>query len=450
MEKATRPGAEALQSVSDSQKVRLPFKLFMAGFVLLYLDLVRNAYMKEEVIFSYETVILLKLSILILFMASVSLSFIRGDYRRIKHVYRLWLSLVLLFIAIMTFYGLTQGNAQRDIIIDVILFVTLFAGVINGCDRRNWVLFDKFMLGFFALNTVLVIKSWFDAMGGDVFDPNESLSLFHSKYYFFVGELTIWPYFLLTLRDGSLYRKLISYSGIAIYFIASLTLAKRSPFVLLFLLIALSLFKSRLRMDSTRVIKSIFSKIKGAVIAGLASAVVIFSLGISGRFWDAAEKLQERFFLEGNMVETVFSDPRISYDSELVFGHFSNSEILFGQGMGAVAGVADVGWTGEKSLSDEYVLHNGVLLLIQKGGLLFLFVWLWGWFVFLKDFLASREPYMNRYFLPVGIVFIFSFVTGFVNWGNGFAFLMMCAGMGMARKAERIPLAPRQEKCSIP
>lgn len=444
------PGVEALQAASASQKAKLPFKLFMAGFVLLYLDLVRNAYMKEEVIFSYETVIVLKMLIMFLFMASVLLSFIRGDYRRVKPVYRFWLSLVLLIAGFMTFYGLTRGNTQRDIIIDVILFITLFAGVVNGCNRSNWALFDKFMLGFFALNTVLVIKSWFDAMGGDVFDPNESLSLFQSKYYFFVGELTIWPYFLLTVKDGSLYRKLISYSGIATYFIASLTLAKRSPFVLLFLLGALLLFKSRLRMDSTRAINGIFGRAKGVFVVGLASLAVIFSLGISDRFWDAADKLQERFFLEGNMVETVFSDPRISYDSELVFGHFTNLEIFLGQGMGAVAGVADTGWTGEKSLSEDYVLHNGVLLLIQKGGLLFLSVWLWGWFVFLKDFLVSREPYMNRYFLPVGIVFLFSFVTGFVNWGNGFAFLMMCAGMGMARKSERTHMPQREEKCSIP
>ena len=413
----------------------LPFKLFIIGMVLLYLDLVRNAYMTKEeaLILPYIVAIIIKLSIIILFGASAGFAYLYGQSKNIKPIYRMWLYLIFIHVLFLTFYGILRGNGIREIILDFGLFMMMFAAILAGSNKNNWLFFDKFIVTFFFLNTVLTIISFFDILQGEIFNPYTSGHVFSSKFYYFWGELSIWPYFLLTIRDGSLFRKIVAYTGITTFFVSSIILSKRSPFIILFLLISVIVFKTMIQMNWIMKFKQLSGNIVRLLIFGIILIIVIFGLGIHVYMGDTIEKLEERFFVGGSISESVLQDPRIEHDSELVFGRFSDWELLFGQGGGAMAGVPDPGAVGERSNNNDYVLHNGMLFIIQKGGILFLMIWIMGWFHFVKDFFIIKNTFLNRYFAPASVIFLFSFVTGFMGWGTDFPFLMMIAGRGMIR-----------------
>jgi len=183
----------------------------------------------------------------------------------------------------------------------------------------------------------------------------------------------------------------------------------------------------------------VFSKIKirhgvKPTILLLAGTMVVWQsfLLISGEHSQIlTEKLRNRF-IQRSSVEGLKTSIRFGYDPFLVLTQFSGMEFVIGRGMGGT--VKDVeGFYPEEMIQS---LHNGSARVMLKGGVILLVIWTGGWLFVFRDFIVNRNYTLNRYFIPILLVFLLSWIDGFLARTVTFIFLMMCAGRVMSRDIE--------------
>jgi hypothetical protein len=428
------------------KKNNLSFLLFCMGVSFIYVHTLRMGFDNQGKYIPEMIRALLVITGPLFFSLSVLAALREGQLRKLKSHYRKWLLMLLLTTILMFISGaVVFGNEIRRIVLDFTLFSPIFAGILVGVRKENWLPFDKFLLAIFQINIIIClvglkeIASVFSTLDipsrADLWARGFSLmSEGNSMIYHFWGVLDVWPYFLLTIREGTRLRKATILIGIGMYFILSIIFQKRAPFILLIGFTLFLLIKMRL--------KRLLALCAVGLITGAVVLYVFTSLAgpasneLLGQF-------NERFGGKSGVVDTLSQEDRLNYDYWIVFNQLSPIELFNGRGMGGT--VSDIGgfyhWTGEDNIQ---MTHNGTALIILKGGFTFLIIWVVGWLMFTKDFLLSGVPGRDRFFIPVLMVFGLSWLGPFISNSISFALLMMCAGRIMARDAAELQRAPIQ------
>lgn len=421
-------------------KYVLSFRLFCIGTILLYLDFVRNA------IDTYGLIVpppMRALSILagplfMCFSAAAALS--EGQLKRLKTTYRSWLLFLLLTLPFLLVIGaLIFGNEKNIVMLDSLLFPAIFAGILAGAKEENWIFFDKLIMAIFLVGLFCCILWLGDllvaariSVRADRFDIVRGSSQTFSRVtmlYSFWGTMGTWPYLFLTIKERGVFSKVVIFLGTFLFFFMAIIYQKRFPFLALALFIFLVVIKT----DVRRWFKMIAILLAVGI---LLSGAFIFVVGQETP--ECLIKLDSRFHLHGSLWETFIAEDRISYDPKLVFTQFSGLEFVMGRGLGGV--VYDASDLYPREMTPE--LHNGTALILLKGGMVLLIIWMIGWLFVVKDFIANRNTTLNRYYIPILMIFLLSWIGGFLSTSVNFAFLMMCAGRIMSRgiKSPRKPL----------
>lgn len=400
----------------------LSFRLFCIGATFVYLNFIRYAFDNKGLMVS-ESIRAFSIIIGPVFLFLSLLAALReGQLDRINPFYRTWFKLLLFYYAYLLATGLFAfKNDMRHVGLDFILLPFFFAGILMGCKKENWVFFDKFIFVFFTVNIVACLY-WIGGFSEFLLSRRHLIiTAFDNTPYFFWGNLSIWPYCLLTMPDKSKFRKIVTIAGIVLYFSFAIIFLKRAPFVYLVLFLVLILFSRR----------KLFKLSKAAffLFVGVTILWGVFQPYSGGTAQIMVENLKMRFTQEDSVANTLMKEDRLSYDPVLILTQFSRMEYIVGRGLGGV--VEDI--EGRYPEEMTHSLHNGSALTTLKGGLLLLIIWAGGWLLLFKDFVHSRNRSLDRYYIPVLMPFLFSWVFGFLYASVGFLLLMMCAGRVMAR-----------------
>jgi hypothetical protein len=421
-------------------KYVLSFRLFCIGTILLYVDFVRNAIDMYGLIVPPPVRIVSILAGPLFMGFSVAVALTEGQLKRLKATYRSWLLFLLLTLPFLFVIGaLIFGNEKDIVMLDFLLFPTIFAGILAGTKEENWIFFDKLIMAIFVVGLFCCILWLGDllvaariSVRADRFDiVRGSIQTFSclAMLYSFWGTLGTWPYLLLTIKERGVFSKGVIFLGTLVFFIMAIIYQKRFSFVSLTLFFFLIAIKSNIRQ--------LFKMVVILLAVGILSSIA-FTFIVGQEAPEYLMKLDRRFHLRGSLWETLIAEDRISYDSKLVFTQFSRLEFVMGRGLGGV--VHDISNLYPWEMTHS--LHNGSALILLKGGIVLLIIWTVGWLFVVKDFIANRNPMLNRYYIPILMVFLTSWLGVFLSRGVFFAFLMMCAGRIMSRdiKSSRKPL----------
>ena len=401
----------------------LSFQLFLIGVIFVYLDFARFAFDHTGIVFSKPIRILSILGGPLFLFLSILVALREGALRRIRALYKWWLlSLIFTFALLLMTGVLAFENEIRRVGLDFILLPAIFAGILIGSKKENWIFIDKFIMAFFTINVFLCFY-WIGKFTGYLLESRSMIvSAFNQTPYTFWGTLYIWPYFIITITDKSVFRKIVTIMGIVLFFSFSIIFLKRMPFIHLILFIFLVFSKIKIRHG-----------VKPTILL-LAGTMVVWQsfLLISGEHSQIlTEKLRNRF-IQRSSVEGLKTSIRFGYDPFLVLTQFSGMEFVIGRGMGGT--VKDVeGFYPEEMIQS---LHNGSARVMLKGGVILLIIWTGGWLFVFRDFIVNRNYTLNRYFIPILLVFLLSWIDGFLARTVTFIFLMMCAGRVMSRDIE--------------
>jgi len=412
--------AHSHSGVSD--RYSISFRLFCIAAIFVYLNFIRGAFDEQGMLFPESVrAILAVLGPSFLFLA-IWAALYEGQLNRIKPFYRAWLLFLLFYYVFLLLIGVfAYQNDIRQVVFDFILLPFFFAGILMGCKKANWIFFDKFILVYFTVN-VLVCLFFIGGFAGYLLETRHMvITAFNQIPYFFWGTLGIWPYFILSMADKSMLRKMVTIVGTMVYFSFAIIFLKRAPFVILILFLLLFLFSRR------NII--VWVKVAILLLVGVIAFWQVLMFNTGGEVKIITEALKTRFVQQDGMVDTLSSSNRLSYDLGLIVTQFSGLEFIVGRGLGGA--VEDIEDNYPEKMTHS--LHNGSALTMLKGGVVLLIVWVGGWLFVFKDFIVNRNRSLNRYYIPVLMPFLLSWVFGFLSGSVSFLLLMMCAGHVMSK-----------------
>jgi len=423
-----------------SQRVRwlrqpLSFRLLYVATLIVYFNFLRDAF---GILWSPNLrLIAIVVGPAVMCLAAV-VAVLEGQPAMLRPAYRWWLTLLTLTLVCLVISGaVVFENELRQIVLDSLLFPSVFAGILVGCRRENWVSFDRLLMVLLVVSVVVCALGMVDVVSAAEVLTRPDRAEFigtgaHSIWgmpnvYSFWGQLSIWPYFVLTARDRSRAGRVTAYAATVLFFALAVIYQKRQPLVELGVFLGvtgLKVYSGRLR-------------VLGSL---LALALLVWSMvGISsaaepGVFW---ARLRGRF--SGGLMATLRENNRLNYDPVLVLTQFSTTEFVVGRGLGGT--VRDVANNYPDELTHS--LHNGMALMVLKGGVILLLVWFAGWLGVFADFMRRTDLRLLPYYLPLLMVFSMSWVFGFAFGGVNFVFLMMCAGRVMSKPTRCITTTQR-------
>ena len=411
-------------SGTSSRPIPLSFKLFAISIGFGVFSTVADAYGWAGTSYnSLRDYIFVSVGPLFAWM-SVFVGLSEGKLNDMKRFFVSWVFWVGTLIVFLFIYGVLIQNEFRLIGQDVLLFSYFFAGLILGTRIDNWVTFDKLLTVIFLMGSVFTILSWLSL--GFVPENRQSVQ-WTVPFWIWGGMLFAWPYFLLTIDRGSIFRRIVAVSGIATFLVVAILVEKRAPIVQLGLLLVLSAYAFRngsfsvqIRRASKSILVCLF-----LIVAGWGILAV---LGSGSYFRQASTSLFERFTDKGNVYDSFMSNPRIQLEPQYVLDQLDDHELIFGRGLGGAVDLPSGIW-GKRSGG---LLHNGMASIALKGGLVFLVIWSIGWLAFIVMFVKNKDPGLNVYYLPLLIVLLPSFVIGFLALHPSLGFVMMCAGRCMS------------------
>lgn len=366
----------------------------------------------------------------ILYLAALA-ALVSGRARDLALFYRVWVSFVALVLMVALLHGVLRvvdenpWNDWRSLGNDLLVWSYFFAGALVGAGERNWRCLDRWLAFWFAVASALVAINWMhsrDSLQVAVLDRNAMVST--SAYHVWT-LLYAWPYFLLTWREGSPLRRMVAIFGSVTYAVGALVFEKRLDTAQL---LALPVLLLVIRLISQRRSLGIVGAVRSGTGLGiiLAAGIVVASvLGIAGSFQSLYDATTQRFQQKGNMIETVVSNYRLSVEPRNLLAESSPLEILFGKGFGSRM----TGWTGMTGIA-----HNGLVTVVLKGGVVLGFLWLLGWLRLGWGAVRNKDPYLNRYALPLLLTVIFNLGFGsIVQNAPLFLVASLWAGRCMAR-----------------
>jgi len=430
-----------LQRSANVSEVGIPVSglIFVVGVLLVYGNFLRIAFDMFGTVFPADV---RGLSIVVgpaVMGIAAAAAVVEGVPAKVGPAYRTWLTL-LAFVLLCLFVtgAVVFENDVRVIVLDTLLFPTVFAGIFVGARWQNWAAIDRIMLAIFVVNIAVCVVGLPDVVAAaaratrvdrlDFIRTGASAIWGSPNVYFFWGGLGVWPYFVLTAPGRSRAGKWASYFGMALFFLLAVIYQKRMPFVELAGFVVLTGLKSypgRLKLLS--------------VLAPVALVVWALTGAAVNETGDLRSRLGSRFDKTGaGLWATLQEEDRLTYDPVLVLTQFNATELIVGRGLGGT--VHDV-----TSLYPEeftHTLHNGTALMALKGGLVLVVVWFAGWLGVFADFLRSKDVRLLPYYVPVLMVFGLAWLSGFGFGSVNCVLVMLCAGRVMSR-----PLADRAPRC---
>ena len=414
-----------MELIRPDKKYSLSLYFFLIAISFIYLNFMRATFDETGQYFGpLIRMISVSAGPFFLLLCTVS-ALAEGQLKRINREYQLWIiCLIFIFIGLIINGVLINRNSFRLITLDTIHYLFFLPGILIGAKKENWPIVDRFIRVFFLINTLNLlpfIGAYSDLAEG----MRRNIVLgFDQIPYFFWGELGIWTYLWLTMKDKSQFDKLVTVLGTILFFYFAIIFLKRAPFVNLFMFFVLIAISDRSRWNLSINLKTIASS---AVAISL--AIMIFAtMEVSSTL----ERLGDRFSERGDtLVAALVNSNRISYDAVLVIEDLNGNELLVGRGMGGV--VKDPGHNYPE-LKTSY-LHNSSVQHVLKGGVLLLIVWWLGFLRILKDFFFNKDKELNPYYIHLLGPFLFSWVFGFLSTSITFLLLMLCAGRVMSKKS---------------
>lgn len=358
-----------------------------------------------------------------------------GKIRKLRPGYRTWLLFVFASVCFMAVLGFINRNPFVSLYFTScdVFAITCFSGMLVAGKQENWKVIEKTLLSHFAMGMALCV--FYALTYGGALLYREVVA---SPLYDFWGLLYGWPYFLLTVKKGSVLRKGVSIIGLSVFCLLSIIFLKRSPFVQGALLVGSSFILNRLAVDR-KVIRSVHRRrvLSGVGVALFATLVILAGFKLIGLDKITEEHgagygvsgLINRFMQQGSLLQTAIMNYRISHEGKTVLETSSDFDLVFGRGLGATIPVSMV--HSSEGLSGE--LHNGMAKIVLKGGLVFLAIWYFGWLLLVKDSIKyARKPLVPFYSIIIMSVAM-SIFAPFFNNSLSFLLVMVCSGRCMAR-----------------
>ncbi len=408
---------------TSGERLSVSYYLFYLAIIFTYLDFLRLGYDPTGSFISAPLRMLSYMIAPVLLIFSVIAALIEGQYKRLKRHYWMWVLAIHFIIFILFINGLAiHFNDYRPIVFDLIYFLYFIPGILIGCKEKNWKGLDQLFLYIFVFNTFLLLPNLTSFQGVVELSRNSIILANGQTPYLIWGGLTMWTYFLLTLDGRTTIQKSLIYTSTILYFIFALIFLKRGPFLELFLFFSFLLFSNRLRIKFKLDFKTFL--FLGIIISST------YPLYKFLEFSTFAERLNERVYEEGSLTSSVLGNSRIAYDINLVTSQINGLEWIVGRGVGGT--VKDIGYNYPDL--NTHTLHNFFAMILLKGGFIFFIVWYLGWVIFFKDFLQNKRNSLNKFFVPVLIPLLLSWLFGFINVSVHFLLMMMCAGRIMSKE----------------
>ena len=352
---------------------------------------------------------------------SVMISLLEGKTDEIEPVYQKWFYLLLLIFILLLVNGLfIYQNELNAAFFDSMMFMSVFAGILAGCKKQNLVIVDKLMFAVFLACTFFCLVNFTTFIQKAILSTRIDRSDYTWDSFYYVWGIigTLWPYFILSMKDKSMLRKVATFIGTGVFFLAAVIYLKRSPIIQLVVFISLLLTKS----DKRAVLK---------ISLGLLLSLMVLWTALGYFHMNSfQENLMSRIFGDEGIWNNFLQDPRISYDIKLVYNQLSGVQWLTGLGLGGSV----VDYLGIYTYELTPMLHNGMAFLILKGGILLLLVWVSGGMYFLVKFMRENNLDMNRYYIPFLTIFLLSFYEASLSLSAYFAFYMTCVGATMSKQ----------------
>ena len=225
------------------------------------------------------------------------------------------------------------------------------------------------------------------------------------------------------MKERPKFDKFVTILGTLLFFYFSIIYLKRAPFVLLIVFFILLVIANRSKGN----IKINFKTISAFLLFISISSTLFFYSNTTSNL----EKLGDRFTERGGtVISTLANSNRIAYDVNLVKNQMDGIELLVGRGLGGV--VKDEGYNYPEFNTSS--LHNSSAQHVLKGGLLLLTVWWLGFLMILKNFLFNKDKEYIKFYVPLLVPFIFSWVFGFLSTSISFLLFMLCAGRVISKE----------------
>ena len=412
-----------MDTLKKEEKLSLSYYLFFTAVIFVFLNFLRIAYDDNGDFVPYIARTFLYLSGPILLLLTSVVALLEGQHKRLKKHYWAWILIIHAYLLVLFINGVViHQNNFRFITFDLLLFSVFLPGILIGAKQVNWKGLDRLILTIFILNALLLLP--YISSFSDVTSMlrNSITESYNQTPYHLWGGLIAWPYFFFTMKDRSSFARVMTIVATGLYFLFALIFLKRAPVVSLFIFSMLLLYANRFSVN----IKLNLNKFLFFIFSIFLLIIIFQFIQIS----PLLDRLSERFYESGSLINTLTKDNRILYDVGLVSSQLSFLEFVMGKGLGGI--LVDIKNNYPDAVTHS--LHNYMALVVMKGGFLFVLVWYYGWIRFFLDFLSNKDKDNLKYFIPILIPLLLSWVFGFVNMSVTFLLLLMGAGKMMAKK----------------
>jgi hypothetical protein len=402
----------------------LSFKLFLLGSYILFFHEVLYSFVIHHMTIYYTGNFILFLSILYAIW--------EGKLNYLEKKYMIWLLAVWLYTPVMLFHGIALDYELRYLTRDIWPFA-YFASFLAAVKKDKWKAVDRMIYYQFIIAVISVTCIW-SIYGMDI--TRQKLIGISYIYetpvlYWAWGLLGGWSYLIITFKNETLYRKIITIAGTGIFFLFAILYLKRQPFFMFSLLILLLMYSRAYFGKAKKPSKIIIThNILGRILI-FVTVIMITWTGVQ-LFKQAElltgshylEELRHRFTLKGGIISTMKADDRISGTTKQIFENAEGLTIFFGQGFGSVILKA-----GRLCSSVE----SGLASFFFKGGIIYTVIWYLGFLNIVKDYFLRRKINVVQFQIVVLLTVIPSVMSSvFISFPTT-GYFMACLGRCMAR-----------------
>ncbi|KJJ85267.1 membrane protein [Candidatus Omnitrophus magneticus] len=408
------------------QRINLSLLLFVLGFSLRFYSTGYGVFPYSE----SETDLVRNISFVFLAF-STFFALLEGKLFNLQFKYRVWVTAIAYIFFILLAYGVSRANEMARIRYDVASF-TYFSGLLVASEKKNWKMLEKMFFVHFFVGIITNIYAF------NKFPPSsmrESVIGFYVPYML-QSLLYPWPYFLMTVYWKGMYRRMLAIFGAVVALMSFIFFQKRMHAIdfSLTALFGLFFYVIREKVSMPVLIKKVTIML---LIVVLFFGILLSVLKVSDPnnvFLDSFYGLKDRVMTENNnrrlSFYEAFNYKRYSnfdrfLEARYFFDRATINEIIFGRGIGGGDYNEITGFTN---------LHIGLAMLVLKGGLIFLALWLFGWIMIFVDFLKTNKRILY--------IFSFAFIIRYLvlltitsAWESDvwFGLVLVCTGVCMSK-----------------
>ena len=413
-------GAYNLMKLTRIANAGLSLKLLVTGMSILYLHEVLLSLAIIHMAIAYTGFIFLFLSL--------CTAIVEGKLNYLERKYANWLLVVWSFALFMLLHGAFLGHDLRYISRDLWAFC-FFACLLAAAKKDNWIVLDQMIYFQFTFTIILVIFIW-SSYGLNITREilQQSSNSFESPRLAWAwGLLYGWPYMLLTYKDSSLLRRMITALGFTIFFILALMYGKRNPMVFLILFVGLYIVFAKDRsiakkMTRNRLVYKFVSVLLAITV--LSTGVYLIARAQEKSGYNYVAGLLDRSSSRGGFIDTLLHDPRLDSIPKDIIAEAEAYQIVVGQGLGSTI------FRGSVQVNS---VENGLMLLFLKGGILYTILWYFGLLNILKDLFRRKKRSVVPFQIMSSVIIIMSPIQPFFDMNLPVGFIMLWFGRSMAR-----------------